>query len=207
MQNTLMDSNVAGGPLLSTGVGGSIYAQDSCSSGICTSVTCTIAATNITNSYAHLVCSHADCKIYAGPGATNYNFNGNACPCKQAGAGIFYNGASSISSFQLNNSLIANNYVDSPFTGSEGINGLGGKSSKEAFIENNNANALEDRCRRTGGAILLQNNFDLEAVDFVGNSAYFGGAIFISANLSVNADLDTITFTSNTAALGAHATS
>ena len=54
-----------------------------------------------------------------------------------------------------------------------------------------------------GGVILLQSNFNLEAVVFGDNSAYFGGAIFISADLATNAILDSITFTSNTAALGA----
>ena len=48
----------------------------------------------------------------------------------QAGAGIFYDGASSSSSLQLNHSTLADNYVDSPFTGSEGTNGLGGMPSK-----------------------------------------------------------------------------
>lgn len=61
VQNSLLDSNVAGGPLLLTGVGGSIYAKDYCSSGVCTSVACTITATNITNNYAHLVCSQLYC--------------------------------------------------------------------------------------------------------------------------------------------------
>ena len=54
----------------------------------------------------------------------------------------------------------------------------------------------------TGGVILLQSNFNLEAVVFGDNSAYFGGAIFISADLATNANLDSINFTSNTAALG-----
>lgn len=54
-----------------------------------------------------------------------------------------------------------------------------------------------------GGAILLQSNFTLEDVDFAGNSAFFGGAIFISANLAADANLDSINFTMNTAALGA----
>ena len=50
--------------------------------------------------------------------------------CEQAGAGIFYNGATSSSSLQLNHSTLASNAVDSPFTGSEGTNGLGGESGR-----------------------------------------------------------------------------
>ena len=62
VQNSVLDSNVAGGPLMSTGVGGSIFAQDYCQGGICTSLTSvTISTTNITNNYAHLVCSQSSC--------------------------------------------------------------------------------------------------------------------------------------------------
>ena len=67
VQKSVLDSNVAGGPLMLTGVGGSIYAQDYCQSGTCTSLTSvTVSTTNITNNYAHLVRSHASCRSCAG---------------------------------------------------------------------------------------------------------------------------------------------
>ena len=51
--------------------------------------------------------------------------------------------------------------------------------------------------------MLLQNRFALKGVALGGNSAYTGGAIFVGADLSSSASLDTLTFTSNAAALGA----
>ena len=56
----------------------------------------------------------------------------------------------------------------------------------------------------TGGLILLQSTFALENNSFVNNTAYFGGAVFINANLSASneAYLDSLSFSGDTAAEG-----
>lgn len=50
---------------------------------------------------------------------------------------------------------------------------------------------------------MLHNFFDMSNLLFDNNSAYFGGAIFISADLSTNAAVADMTFSSNVASLGA----
>ena len=48
----------------------------------------------------------------------------------------------------------------------------------------------------------MHNNFDVEHLVLDGNSAYYGGAIFVSADLSFNATFSNLTFTNNIAAEG-----
>ena len=56
----------------------------------------------------------------------------------------------------------------------------------------------------TGGLTILHNNFDIENLILQGNSAYYGGAVFVSADLSVNATFSNLTFSNNVAAEGMH---
>lgn len=53
-----------------------------------------------------------------------------------------------------------------------------------------------------GGLTILHNNFDVEHLVMEGNSAYYGGAIFVSADLSNDATFSNLTFTNNVAAEG-----
>ena len=50
--------------------------------------------------------------------------------------------------------------------------------------------------------MILHNNFDVESLVMESNSAYYGGAIFVSADLSSNATFSNLTFTNNIAAEG-----
>ena len=49
---------------------------------------------------------------------------------------------------------------------------------------------------------MLQNTFTLQSVSFTSNSAYLGGGAFIAADLAANANLSSLTFSANAAALG-----
>ena len=51
--------------------------------------------------------------------------------------------------------------------------------------------------------MILHNNFDVETLVLEGNSAYYGGAIFVSADLSADATFRNLTFTNNIATEGA----
>jgi len=55
-----------------------------------------------------------------------------------------------------------------------------------------------------GGLTILHNNFDVENLMLQGNSAYYGGAVFVSADLSFNATFSNLTFSNNVAAEGTH---
>lgn len=50
--------------------------------------------------------------------------------------------------------------------------------------------------------MILNNNFELENLQLAGNSAFYGGAVFVSADLSANATFSNLTFIGNTAAAG-----
>ena len=50
--------------------------------------------------------------------------------------------------------------------------------------------------------MILHNSFDVESLVLEGNSAYYGGAIFVSADLSSNATFSNLTFNNNIAAEG-----
>lgn len=50
--------------------------------------------------------------------------------------------------------------------------------------------------------MILNNNFDVENLLMEGNSAYYGGAVFVSADLSANATFNNLTFVNNVAAEG-----
>ena len=54
--------------------------------------------------------------------------------------------------------------------------------------------------------MILNNNFDVENLLMDGNSAYYGGAVFVSADLSVNATFNNLTFINNVAAEGKQVT-
>lgn len=58
-------------------------------------------------------------------------------------------------------------------------------------------------CTLAGGILILHNNFNLYDIQLNNNSAYLGGAMYISADLSARANLTSLTFLSNTASLGA----
>lgn len=54
-----------------------------------------------------------------------------------------------------------------------------------------------------GGGIYISNNsFILEGLDFINNSAYFGGAIFASSNFALGGSFGGLTFAQNNALLG-----
>ncbi len=50
--------------------------------------------------------------------------------------------------------------------------------------------------------MILHNSFDVDTLVLEGNSAYYGGAIFVSADLSSNAAFSNLTFINNIAAEG-----
>ena len=50
--------------------------------------------------------------------------------------------------------------------------------------------------------MILNNNFDVKNLLMEGNSAYYGGAVFVSADLSANATFTNLTFVNNVAAEG-----
>ena len=54
--------------------------------------------------------------------------------------------------------------------------------------------------------MMLNNNFDIENLLMEGNSAYYGGAVFVSADLSANATFNNLTFVNNVAAEGKQVT-
>jgi hypothetical protein len=54
--------------------------------------------------------------------------------------------------------------------------------------------------------MILNNNFNVENLLMEGNSAYYGGAVFVSADLSANATFNNLTFVNNVAAEGKQVT-
>ena len=50
--------------------------------------------------------------------------------------------------------------------------------------------------------MILNNNFDVSSLQLEGNSAFYGGAMFLSADLSVNASTSNLTFAGNNAEEG-----
>ena len=50
--------------------------------------------------------------------------------------------------------------------------------------------------------MILNNNFTVSGLQLEGNSAFYGGAMFLSADLSVNASTSNLTFTGNNAEEG-----
>ena len=50
--------------------------------------------------------------------------------------------------------------------------------------------------------MILNNNFDVSSLQLQGNSAFYGGAMFLSADLSVNASTSNLTFAGNNAEEG-----
>ena len=50
--------------------------------------------------------------------------------------------------------------------------------------------------------MILNNNFDVSSLQLDGNSAFYGGAMFLSADLSVNASTSNLTFAGNNAEEG-----
>ena len=48
----------------------------------------------------------------------------------------------------------------------------------------------------------MHNSFTVESLALDGNSAYYGGAIFVSADLTSNATFSNLTFANNIAAEG-----
>ena len=53
-----------------------------------------------------------------------------------------------------------------------------------------------------GGLMILNNNFAVSSLQLAGNSAFYGGAIFLSADLSANATTSNLTFSGNSAEEG-----
>jgi hypothetical protein len=56
----------------------------------------------------------------------------------------------------------------------------------------------------TGGLIILHNSFEFSNLVLSDNVAYFGGAIFFSANFSAKSQISNVTFINNNASLGKH---
>ena len=57
-------------------------------------------------------------------------------------------------------------------------------------------------CIAAGGLMILSNNFDVSSLQLESNSAFYGGAMFLSADLSVNASTSNLTFAGNNAEQG-----
>ncbi|KAK9829421.1 hypothetical protein WJX72_005757 [[Myrmecia] bisecta] len=94
-----------------------------------------------------------------------------------AGGALFYTATTAASSVTLTGGLVSGNRVDYAATDLT-KSGLG------------------------GGVFLARNNFKLSGVAFVKNAAYLGGGVFLGADLSSNALLDSLTFVNNTGILG-----
>lgn len=57
-------------------------------------------------------------------------------------------------------------------------------------------------CAAAGGLMILNNNFAVSSLQLEGNSAFYGGAMFLSADLSTNATISNLTFADNLAEEG-----
>ena len=197
-QGTTISGNIAGSPDGTTGLGGGIYMQDSCSGGTCTTVSATLLSSTLTANYAHLVGRYSP--PFSPRVATPWLTASPACRPAPACS----------TTAQTRAARCRSTAASSPATTWTPLTLAHPRSTAWEVCFATRLCAWQPctclhpfvthRC--AGGLILLQSTFALENNSFANNTAYLGGGVFINADLSAGAYLDSLSFSGDTAAEG-----